>query len=390
MAQEMMNCPFCGALISTESTFCPYCGQKIAKPAAPQQPDPAVEEAARRQREQEEAARRQREQEEAARRQREQEEAARRQQEEAARRQREQEEAARRQQEEAARLQREQEEAARRQQEEAARLQREQEETAARQRAYEQQQQSYNQQQGYNQQQSYQQQAYQQQAYQQPYDQAGPQGPGVPPVPPFPPTSGGSSDFSVMSILTEGIPLGIANFVTIFGATILWLLTFWIPYLNVGTTIALNTMPIALADNEAPEGPTYIFKDKYRKYMGEYFVLMGLMYMAIWMASVFLIIPGIVISLAWSQALYLLFDKHLTPMDAMKESNEKTYGHKWTIFLTGLVFAIAFGIFAMIVLWLFITIDVMFLTIIAVLLLIALAMVGSVGINAVIYRKLCK
>ena len=374
----MMNCPFCGALISTESTFCPYCGQKIAKPAAPQQPDPAVEEAARRQREQEEAARRQREQEEAA------------------RLQREQEEAARRQQEEAARLQREQEEAARRQQEEAARRQQEQEEAAARQRAYEQQQayqqqqQSYNQQQGYNQQQSYQQQAYQQQAYQQPYDQAGPQGPGVPPVPPFPPTTGGSSDFSVMSILTEGIPLGIANFVTIFGATILWLLTFWIPYLNVGTTIALNTMPIALADNEAPEGPTYIFKDKYRKYMGEYFVLMGLMYMAIWMASVFLIIPGIVISLAWSQALYLLFDKHLTPMDAMKESNEKTYGHKWTIFLTGLVFAIAFGIFAMIVLWLFITIDVMFLTVIAVLLLIALAMVGSVGINAVIYRKLCK
>ena len=88
MAQEMMNCPFCGALISTESTFCPYCGQKIAKPAAPQQPDPAVEEAARRQREQEEAARLQREQEEAARRQREQEEAARRQQEEAAARQR--------------------------------------------------------------------------------------------------------------------------------------------------------------------------------------------------------------------------------------------------------------------------------------------------------------
>ena len=63
---------------------------------------------------------------------------------------------------------------------------------------------------------------------------------------------------------------------------------------------------------------------------------------------------------------------------------------QWTIFFTGLVFAIAFGIFAMIVLWLFITIDVMFLTVIAVLLLIALAMVGSVGINAVIYRKLCK
>ena len=315
MAQEMMNCPFCGSQISTESTFCPYCGQKIVRQTPPQ-PDPAEE--------------------------------ARRQQEEAARRQ--------------------QEEAARRQQEEA----------AARQRAYEQQQ-------AYQQQQ----QAYQQQAYQQPYNQ-GPQGPGVPPVPPFPPTSYGSSDFSVMGILTEGIPLGIKNFVTIFGAAILWLLTFWIPYLNVGTTIAVSTMPMAIADNESPEGPTYIFDSKYRKYMGEYFILMGLMYMAIWTASVFLIIPGIVISLAWSQALYLLFDKQLNPIEALKESNEKTCGHKWTLFFVGLVFNMAFFILAFILLWIFIQIGVTFLVVIAVILLVGIYMVGSVGINAVIYRKLCK
>lgn len=317
----MMNCPFCGAQISTESTFCPYCGQKIVRQAPPQ-PDPAEE--ARRQ----------------------------------------QEEAARRQQEEAAR--RQQEEAARRQQEE-----------AARQRAYEQQQRAYEQQQ----------QAYQQQAYQQPNNQ----GPGVPPVPPVPPTSfSDNSDFSVMSILTEGIPLGIKNFITIFGAAILWLLTFWIPYLNVGTTIAITTMPLALADNESPEGPTYIFNSRYRKYMGEYFILMGLMYMAIWTAYLFLIIPGIVISLAWSQAIYLLFDKHINPIDALKESNEKTCGHKWTLFFVGLVFNIAFFILAFILLWIFIQIDVTFLVVIAVILLIALYMVGSVGINAVIYRKLCK
>ena len=332
MAQEMMNCPFCGSQISTESTFCPYCGQKIVRQTPPQ-PDPAEE--ARRQ----------------------------------------QEEAARRQQEEAARIQREQEEAARRQQEEA----------AARQRAYEQQQAYQQQQQAYQQQQ----QAYQQQAYQQPYNQ-GPQGPGVPPVPPFPPTSYGSSEFSVVSILTEGIPLGIKNFVTIFGAAILWLLTFWIPYLNVGTTIAVSTMPMAIADNESPEGPTYIFDSKYRKYMGEYFILMGLMYMAIWTASVFLIIPGIVISLAWSQALYLLFDKQLNPIEALKESNEKTCGHKWTLFFVGHVFNMAFFILAFILLWIFIQIGVTFLVVIAVILLVGIYMVGSVGINAVIYRKLCK
>ena len=329
MAQEMMNCPFCGSQISTESTFCPYCGQKIVRQTPPQ-PDPAEE--------------------------------ARRQQEEAARRQ--------------------QEEAARRQQEEA----------AARQRAYEQQQAYQQQQQAYQQQQQayqQQQQAYQQQAYQQPYNQ-GPQGPGVPPVPPFPPTSYGSSEFSVVSILTEGIPLGIKNFVTIFGAAILWLLTFWIPYLNVGTTIAVSTMPMAIADNESPEGPTYIFDSKYRKYMGEYFILIGLMYMAIWTASVFLIIPGIVISLAWSQALYLLFDKQLNPIEALKESNEKTCGHKWTLFFVGLVFNMAFFILAFILLWIFIQIGVTFLVVIAVILLVGIYMVGSVGINAVIYRKLCK
>ena len=193
-----------------------------------------------------------------------------------------------------------------------------------------------------------------------------------------------------MSILTEGIPLGIKNFLTIFGAAILWLLTFWIPYLNVGTTIAISTMPMALADNESPEGPTYIFDSKYRKYMGEYFILIGLMYMAIGTAYFFLIIPGIVIGLAWSQALYLLFEKQPTPIAALKESNERTYGHKWTLFFVGLVFNLAFGIFACLVTWIFILTEVIFLVVIAVLLLIALYMVGSVGINAVIYRKLCK
>ena len=193
-----------------------------------------------------------------------------------------------------------------------------------------------------------------------------------------------------MGILTEGIPLGIKNFVTIFGATILWLLTFWIPYLNVGTTIAISTMPMAIADNESPEGPTYIFDSKYRKYMGEFFILMGLMYMAIWTAYCFLIIPGIVIGLAWSQALYLLFDKKLNPIDALKESNEKTYGHKWTLFFVGLVYGLACCIFAFIVTWIFVQIGVMFLVFIVVLLLVALFMVGSLGINAVIYRKLCK
>ena len=54
------------------------------------------------------------------------------------------------------------------------------------------------------------------------------------------------------------------------------------------------------------------------------------------------------------------------------------------------MFGIGFGIVACFILWIFMLIGVTFLTVIAVILLIALCMVGSVGINAVIYRKLCK
>ena len=64
------------------------------------------------------------------------------------------------------------------------------------------------------------------------------------------------------------------------GATVLWLLTIWIPYLNVGTTIAMNTIPIELSKGKVIS-PLFIFDGKYRKYMGEYFTLIGLMYLAI-------------------------------------------------------------------------------------------------------------
>ena len=52
---------------------------------------------------------------------------------------------------------------------------------------------------------------------------------------------------TVTGVLSEGIGLGIKNAVSMLGATVLWLLTIWIPYLNVGTTIAMATIPIELS-----------------------------------------------------------------------------------------------------------------------------------------------
>lgn len=77
---------------------------------------------------------------------------------------------------------------------------------------------------------------------------------------------------TVTGVLSEGIGLGIKNAVSMLGATVLWLLTIWIPYLNVGTTIAMNTIPIELSKGKVIS-PLFIFDGKYRKYMGEYFTL---------------------------------------------------------------------------------------------------------------------
>lgn len=228
------------------------------------------------------------------------------------------------------------------------------------------------------------------------------------PSPPQPEEEG----LTVMGIIVQGIKLGISKFLTIFGAAILWLLTCWIPYLNIGTSIALSTMPIALADDESLSGPTYIFNGRYRKYMGEYFTLTGLQCMSLIPALFFPlgIVPFTIIAIGWSMALYILFDKHVTPSDALLESNERTYGHKMTIFLANLLYNIAFIAVWGIVYGLILLIGVIIgaiagsdsssvavfgvlisiFTFILAVLLIAVYIVGRIGCQAVIYRKLCK
>ena len=149
-------------------------------------------------------------------------------------------------------------------------------------------------------------------------------------------------------------------------------------------------MPIALANKEEHNGPTYIFDGKYRKYMGEYFTLIGLKSLSLWPAFLFLIIPGIIISIGWSQALYLLFDKHISPGESLIQSSEKTDGHKMTLFLAGVVYNIFFFLVIALVLWITSLLDTPIITFLFLLVLIAIYMVGSVGCQAVIYNKLCK
>ena len=147
----------------------------------------------------------------------------------------------------------------------------------------------------------------------------------------------------IKEVLTEGVGIGIKNIVSLVLATILYVVTVWIPYLNVGTTIAMCSIPVELSKGNIIN-PLFIFDAKFRKNMGEFFILVGLQAMAMVPAFLMGIIPGIVLSYAWALAIYLFIDKDLHALDALRKSNELTYGNKWRMFFISLILAIALGI----------------------------------------------
>ncbi len=145
------------------------------------------------------------------------------------------------------------------------------------------------------------------------------------------------------SIVMNGFKLGFKNFGSILGALILYVITIWIPYLNVGTTIALLALIPAIAKGE-DLNPTGIFQKKYRENFGDFFLILAFMTVGLTLGYVFLVIPGMVLSIAWCLALYLLIDKDLSPLEALKSSNRLTYGKKWSIFFGILLLGIILGV----------------------------------------------
>ena len=249
------------------------------------------------------------------------------------------------------------------------------------------------QQQSQQQQQAYQQANQQlnqpQQTYQQPYQ---PQ--------PAAESTADETIITVASVLQEGFALNAKNFLNVFLATLLWLLTIWIPYINVGTTIAMLSLPRELAKNSDGKAPefTFIFNSEYRKFMGEFFQLQGLKFTTLAVGYLWAIVPGIVISLGWSQALYLIFDDEISPSEALTKSNKITYGHKLTMFaanliitlLTILVFYILFKIFCTGYYWQQTLTENWFLTFLVICLVLAVFSVWRLGVKAVMYRDMKK
>lgn len=185
----------------------------------------------------------------------------------------------------------------------------------------------------------------------------------------------------------DAITIGVKNAPSVIAAVALFLVTIWIPYINIGTFIAITLLPTQLAKGEVIN-PLGIFDSKYRRYMGEFLITMGLMVIPIYIAFIFMIIPGIVLSLAWSLAYYFLIEKGKNPIEALKASNDATYGSKWTMFAVAIVFGIAAAIVMLIFSAICGMINVGFITFVVMFALIVIVMSIGMAINASYWKQL--
>jgi uncharacterized membrane protein len=144
----------------------------------------------------------------------------------------------------------------------------------------------------------------------------------------------------VFELIKAGLAIGMKNVGPILVNTLLWLVTIWIPYINIGTTIGMTAGIIVKAAKGETISLTEIFNPQYRKYMGEFFLASGLIGIGVTVGLALFIIPGCVISLAWSLALPLVVDKGKNPTEAISLSNKLTYGNKGTIFLANLIISL--------------------------------------------------
>ena len=192
-------------------------------------------------------------------------------------------------------------------------------------------------------------------------------------------------DFS--TTLKDAISIGLKNAPSVIAAVILWLITIWVPYINVGTTIAITLLPTQLAKGKVIN-PLSIFEGKYRRYMGEYFITMGLMIFPILIGVIFMFVPAIVLSIAWSLSYYFLIEKGKNPIQAIKASNDATYGSKWIMFAVKLVVSIIAGILLAIFQALCDAIDVEFITYVVMFVLYVLIISIDMAVNASFWKQL--
>lgn len=147
------------------------------------------------------------------------------------------------------------------------------------------------------------------------------------------------SKLNIQQTLVDGIGLGLKNIVNLLLTALLFMITFWIPYLNVGTTIGFYKVIISLSKGE-PIDPTSLFSKDNFKSLGDFFLLVGLETAGVGAAAVFFLFPAMVVSLAWQFAIYFFLDRKTSPLKSLGLSYDATCGEKWRLFFVYMALAI--------------------------------------------------
>lgn len=141
------------------------------------------------------------------------------------------------------------------------------------------------------------------------------------------------------TVLTDAWEIGTKHAPSIIAAVILFLLTVWIPYINMGTLIALTLLPVRLARDEHIE-PLSIFRSEYRRRIGDFLLTAALKQAAIVLGTAMLVVPGLVLAFSWKLAYWCLTEHGMNPLEAIRASADATYGSKWRLFF--IFFAVVF------------------------------------------------
>jgi uncharacterized membrane protein len=120
--------------------------------------------------------------------------------------------------------------------------------------------------------------------------------------------------------------------------------------LGLGTLLGMGATAFYLAAHDAPDTvdlSALWHPQPFWKYLGAS-ILYGLTLVA---GLILLIVPGIVFALMFMFTTFIVIDRELGPVEAMKESNRITYGHKWNLlgFTLVLVLINLLGVIALVV-----------------------------------------
>ncbi len=150
---------------------------------------------------------------------------------------------------------------------------------------------------------------------------------------------------NITETIIEACKIGVKNALHLLIAVILYVLTVWIPYLNVGTTIGLYKLIVLLSKGQMADPLSIFDKENFEK-IGDFFLFLGLQSIGIGAAMLFMFIPAMIMGIAWEFAIYLFIDKGTSPLKSLSLSYDVTYGEKWRIFGVLAVFGILISIIA--------------------------------------------